>query len=412
MVMSEAENSQLPWDEGSGGPPLPLPDRATSDSGGEPDEAPLSLPDKPLLAPAAQLVDIDQIHQLDNSRSSLGDINSLSENIRVRGLLHPVVLRPAQDASHGCAYELIAGYRRLAAFEYLERIQIPAVIHDATDEDVLAELVSENQERENPTAPDEARTMQRMIDVFGWSHRQVAAHLGVDKSQVTKRLGMLKLPETIQEMVSEGKLTASHAEVIARLDSPESQQELADLAVKTGSSVAKLNGYASKIKERDDEKIEPDDPETKSADPDQPLDTLTSADVVPLTRMIVKADLPAAELARANLYVLLRGANDQEMLDTLQEKFGVAFAQLWEWVEVLDDAQVTELTETMLRRWLGAAHRYPTFPEALKSRFGEGLGELTDRERLILPEGIDLDGPDDDEDWSWDDEFGDDPDVF
>ena len=99
---------------------------------------------------------------------------------------------------------------------------------------------------------------QRMIDLFGLSHREVAARLGMSKSQVTKRLGLLKLPEKVQTMVGEGQISASHAEVIARLERPESQEELADLAVKSEAPVSKLNGYATKIKERDDERVGPE----------------------------------------------------------------------------------------------------------------------------------------------------------
>lgn len=382
---------------------LPLPAPPTADPAGPDtpaDEDEVILPDKPVVALDTALIDVAQVHELENSRACVGDLTSLAENIRVRGLLHPVKVRPAHDRSHGCDYELVVGYRRLAAFRVLERPQIPAVIEDRTDEEVLAELISENSERENPTALDEARTMQRMIDLFGWSHRQVAAQLGVDRSQVTKRLGLLKLPVKVQTMVGERQLSASHAEVIARLDREDSQEELADLAVKSEASVSKLHGYASKIKERDDERVEEDDPEAPGAsDADTPLDMLCADDIVRLPRLNVRAELTAADLARANLYVLLRSANDEEMLDTLSHTFGVAYAQLWDWVKTLSDEQVTELTETMLRRWLGAAHRYPTLPEDLRDRYGAGH-TFDAADGVALPDGTD--GPDD-----WDDDFDD-----
>ena len=250
--------------------------------------------------------------------------------------------------------------------------------------------------------------MKRMIDLFGWSHREVAAHLGLSKSQVTKRLGLLKLPEKVQSMMGEGKITASHAEVIARLDNPESQEELAELAVKKNAPVEKLNGYASKLKERDDERLDASDPETQEDDPNEPLDSLTVDDVVPIPRLIVKDDLDSDDYARAQLYMLLRSANDQEMLDTLQEQYGVAYAHLWEWVECLDDQQVSEMIETMLRRWLGAAHRYPTFPESLKQRYSAGESDLTNPDLLKLPDGIEP--PDEDDDFDWEAIFDDDND--
>lgn len=369
-----------------------------------PEDEELRLPDKPVAAPAARLVALDEIHELENSRSALGDVSRLAENIRVRGLLHPVLVRPAPaGAGHGRPYELIAGYRRLAAFRELGREQLPVIVREADDEEVLAELVSENLERENPNPLDEARTMQRMIDVFELSHREVGARLGLSKSQVTKRLGLLRLPEKVQSMVGEGQLTASHAEVIARLDRPESQEELAELAVKSEAPVAKLNGYASKIKERDDQRPEADE---VVADPEAPLDPLLVSDVVAMTRLVVREELGAEDLARANLLILLRNGYDEELLTVLAERYGIPYGQLWEWVEALDDGQVAELTEILIRRWLGAAHRYPTFSPGLLARFGAGTSD-EDPAALELPEGISAeDGLDDwDEEWGDDDEF-------
>jgi len=367
----------------------------------------ITLPDHVLQPLQVAEVPLSDIQLLQNVRSEIGaSMKGLAENIRVRGLLHPIVVRPAQDLAHGKPYELIVGYRRLKAFEELGRTEIPANIHAATDEDLLAELISENLQREGHSPLDEATVMQRMIDTFDWSHAQVAAQLGVDRSQVTKRLGLLKLPEKVQTMVAEGQLTASHAEVVARLDSEESQVELAELAVKKETPVSKLNAYASKIKERDEQKIEDEDEEAKPDDAAKPLDTINDEMVVDLPSMNVKEQLTEHQLAQSNLYILLRSANDEEMLSVLQELYGVPWLGLWDWVAELSEQQVSEMTETMIRRWLGAAHRLTTLPPALQASLGDGMGTMLGRPAPQLPSDIAQDAGDE-EDWDeeeWDDE--------
>jgi len=357
-----------------------------------------SLPDRPVEAPKAKLVVVDQIQPLQNVRSVLGDVAGLAENIRVRGLLHPVVLRPSIDPSHGKPYELIVGYRRLEAFRSLGRAEIPAVIHNASDQEVLAEVISENLQRENHSPMDEARTMQRMIETFDWSHAQVAQQLGVDRSQVTKRLGLLKLPEKVQTMVDEKKLSASHAEVVARLDTPEQQEELADLAVRLDAPVAKLNSYASKMKAQQQEE------ELSDIQPPDQDDPLEEPEVVVLQPTdlphLEVGDLTGAQASRAGLFVLLRSANDLEMLQYLEAECGTNWDQLWEWTGLLSEEQVDQMTKTMIRRWLGAAHRFPTLPLSLQDELG-GAGEPLSMPEDLPDMGV---GPEDDWDEDWDEE--------
>lgn len=361
------------------------------------------LPERPVEAPEAKLVKVADIEHLQNVRSVLGDVSGLAENVRVRGLLHPVVLRPAQDKSHGKSYELIVGYRRLAAFELLERKEIPAVIHQASEEEVLAEVISENLQRENHSPMDEARTMQRMIDTFDWSHAQVAQQLGVDRSQVTKRLGLLKLPEKVQDMVAEQKISASHAEVVARLDTPEQQEELAELAVRTEYSVAKLNSYASNIKAKQQEE---DLAEVQAPDQASPLETPAKVELTAteLPRLQL-SELTPVQLRRAELFILLRAANDLEMLQWLEEHCGASWDELWEWTGLLDKDGAEEMIRVITKRWLSAAHRLPTLPVALQDE----LGADTQEAELDIPEDLPTMGLNEED---WDEEWEDDEEPF
>lgn len=389
FTMSQDEEEILPFD---------------SESVEEEEE--VELPDFPYTPPNVLEVKVDDIQLLENVRSESEPPQALTENIRVQGLLHPIVVRPAKDKAHRKPYELVVGYRRLAAFKALEYETIPASVHEASDEQLLAELISENLQREDPSPIDEAKVMKRMIDTFNWSHAQVAAQLGVDRSQVTKRLGLLRLPDKVQGMVAEGELSASHAEVVARLDNEDSQVELAELAVKKEAPVSKLHNYATKLKERDDQRIEQDDPEAEPEDASKPLEKVDDDKVVDLPALEVKQGLNQGELARADLYILLRAGNDEEMLAVLNQRYGVTYSELWAWVSSLEEEEVSEMRETMIRRWLGAAHRFSTFPAALTEFFGDGTSTMSRQAEPEIPvEPDDFDDEDFDEDDFDDEDF-------
>lgn len=385
------------------GPDLPaVPDGGEAVADAHDDDAVVALPDRDLDA-VEQEIRIADIFELENIRPELTDIPELAESIRVRGLLHPVCVRPApEDASHGHKYELIVGYRRRAACELLGRETIKARVYGADEADVLADMLTENLMRKQLSPVAEARAMKRMMQTFGWTQGQVAAHLGVDRTQVTKRIGMLeKLAAPVLGLIEEGKLTASHGEVIARLETPEAQEQLADLAVRTEAPVSKLNSYASKIKDEQEQIDAVVEAGEQVLDQDLPLDVLPYEAAVALPALRVRDDLSAGQLGRANLYILLRAGNDTEMLEHLEERVGVPLEGLWDWVAELDEDQVAEMAETMVRRWLGAAHRLPTLPASLRAQLGSG-------ETTIGPPAPDL--PEGADDFDDEDDFGfDDP---
>lgn len=372
------------------------------------------LPTREVADPTVVLIPIEQIAELENVRPfhEMGDIEELAESVRVRGLLHPVRLRPAPaDAEHGKQYELVLGYRRLAAARLLKKTEIPAIVHTATDEELLADMVTENLQRKNLSAIAEARAMQRMIDTFGWTQGQVAAHLSVHRTQVVKRLQLLRLPEKVKAQMDEGLLTASHAEVIARLETEEEQVELAELAVRTQASVAKLNAYATRIKEKQDAEAVTAQP---TPDADLPLTPhFPDAGVTPLPGLALRDGLTAEDHARMQLFVLLRASNDLEMTQFLAEHFDVDRDDHWYWIGALSDAQVAALSQTLTVRWLQAAHRRPTLPADLISDLGAGERPVDSPRTPTAQEGTDglpalPDGDDDEELYDDELDFGED----
>lgn len=411
--LGHGEERESDLEELADGEELP----AGDDQGLEDEE--VEVPEKPIVKPTVEMIRLEDIHEPDNIRHELTHLEELASSIRAQGLIHPVVVRPRpDDAEHDKPYELVVGYRRKAAFELLGKEEIPAQVISADDREVLLERITENLQREDHSPMAEARAMQQMIDVFGMTHAEVAAYLGVSRPQVTKRLSLLGLPEKVQEMVEQEQITPSHAEVIASLPEAEEQEEVAELAVRTETPVSKLSSYVKKIKE-EKEKVEQAQAAASSGeaspeeiievvDQDTPLEVVRPEDVTELPALKVKEDLSSEQLDMALLYLLLRNANDVEMLEYLEERLGIGWHDLWDYVVDLTPEQRRNQIEVMIRRYLGAAHRYPTFPAELCEELGEGEVVVGFNAGPDL-EGVELE-PDYGDDWGdFNIEFSDDP---
>jgi ParB family transcriptional regulator, chromosome partitioning protein len=137
----------------------------------------------------------------------------LAQSLQTSGLLQPVVVRPASDTG----YELIAGERRCRAAERLGWQEISAVIRDVDDRTLLALALVENLQRDELSPMDEARAYQRLMADFAASHADIAELVGKERSTVANALRLLKLPEAVQQMVHDGRLTTGHARALLQL---------------------------------------------------------------------------------------------------------------------------------------------------------------------------------------------------
>lgn len=329
---------------------------------------------------------VDDIYEAENMRTGALNISNLVNAIRHRGLLHPVAVRKTpHGAPHELPYELIAGHRRLAAYRALGRAVIPVTVLDASDEEVLASRITENIQREDANAIDEARAMQQMIQLFEWTQTRVAAELGVAPSQVSKRLSLLSLPDPVVQLVAEGQLTGSHAEELASLSTPKAQIELADIAVRSNANVATLRKYVRKIQADETEAEEkialgPAAGETAPvvvADQNTPLDMATPFMAASIDYLQLRSTLTEGMRQRAMLYMLLRACNDVEALRYLEATVGVTRRTLWAWVMRQPQVEVERMISVMVTRWFMAGHRFPSFSEDLKAT----LGTVTDTAR-------------------------------
>ena len=140
----------------------------------------------------------------------------LAASIKAQGLIQPVVVH---SVGHD-RYELIAGERRWRAAQQAGLDEIPAVVRDVAPQAVLAMALIENIQREELTALEEAQALHRLIDEFDLTQQQVADAVGRSRAAVTNLLRLLELPETIRQLLDEGRLEMGHARALGTLPAP------------------------------------------------------------------------------------------------------------------------------------------------------------------------------------------------
>jgi ParB family chromosome partitioning protein len=156
--------------------------------------------------------------------------------MRTAGLLQPIVVRP----SGAGGYELIAGERRWRAAQRLEWAEIPAVVRDVDDRTLLTLALIENLQRDALSPIDEARGYQRLIEEFGVSQGAVGEQVGRDRSTVANALRLLKLPDSVQELVHRGALSTGHARALLALGDAPAIERLAKDVVARQLSVREV----------------------------------------------------------------------------------------------------------------------------------------------------------------------------
>ncbi len=139
------------------------------------------------------------------------DLEELAESIRHKGLVQPIIVRP--DPSQG-GYEIVAGERRWRAAQVAKLHEIPAVIRQLSDQDVLEFAIIENVQRADLNPIEEAGGYRELIERFGYTQDKLADVIGKSRSHLANTLRLLKLPDRVQAMVSNGQLTAGHARAL------------------------------------------------------------------------------------------------------------------------------------------------------------------------------------------------------
>jgi ParB family transcriptional regulator, chromosome partitioning protein len=160
-------------------------------------------------------------------------LEELAASIGVVGLLQPVVVRKIMPGH----YELVMGERRWRACELAGLSQIPAIVRETSDDDLLRDALIENLHREQLNPLEEAAAYQQLLDDFSATHEELARKVGRSRPHISNTIRLLSLPAGVQKRVAAGVLSAGHARALLAVDDLQSQEQLAHRIVAEGLSV-------------------------------------------------------------------------------------------------------------------------------------------------------------------------------
>ncbi len=187
----------------------------------------------------------------------------LAQSIRANGIIQPLIVR-RRGPEH---YELVAGERRWRAARMAGLDMVPALIQDLADERLLEITLIENIQREDLNPIELAQAFDRMARELQLSHEEIGRRTGKDRSTVTNMLRLLRLPEEVQVLLAERRLSPGHARALLGLPSADEQVELARKAVKQGLSVRQVERLVQKRTQppEEDGKRKRQDPNVRAA---------------------------------------------------------------------------------------------------------------------------------------------------
>ena len=147
------------------------------------------------------------------------ELESLADSIRQKGIIQPLIVRrkPGRDA-----YEIVAGERRWRAAQLAQLHEVPVVVRDLDDTEVLEVAIIENIQRADLNPLEEAHGYRQLMDRFGHTQERLAEALGKSRSHNANLLRLLTLPEPVLDLLRLGKLTAGHARALVTATNPES----------------------------------------------------------------------------------------------------------------------------------------------------------------------------------------------
>ncbi|HET9712260.1 MAG TPA: ParB/RepB/Spo0J family partition protein [Pyrinomonadaceae bacterium] len=171
-------------------------------------------------------------------------LESLAESIRSHGIVQPLLVRRRDGG-----YELVAGERRWRAAKIAGLTRVPIIVKEVPDESLLEIALIENIQREDLNPIEEAQAYKKLIETVGLTQEALASRVGRDRSYITNYLRLLRLPEDLQQLVKEGRLSTGHARTLLALSHPDQQRRVARQIIDGGLSVRVTENIVQKMVE-------------------------------------------------------------------------------------------------------------------------------------------------------------------
>lgn len=186
-------------------------------------------------ARADRVVPIERIHPNPNQPRRTfteDDLADLANSIRTKGVIQPLIVREV-SGTRG-EYQIVAGERRWRASQIAQLHELPVIIRDYTDEEVIEVAIIENIQRADLNPVEEAAGYRQLMDKFGHTQEKLSEALGKSRSHIANLMRLLNLPDEVLEMLRDGSLSAGHARALITSDQP---VELAKKVIAGGLSV-------------------------------------------------------------------------------------------------------------------------------------------------------------------------------
>ncbi len=169
-------------------------------------------------------------------------IQELANSILEHGVIQPIVLRKKDKG-----YEIVAGERRWRAAIKAGLSEVPCLIRELDDEQNMLLAIIENMQREDLNPIEEAEGLNQMIVTYGMTQEQVSKSVGKSRPYITNSIRLLKLPEYVRDLISEGKISAAHGRTVITVEDDEVRKRICEQIVKEGLSVRETERLVDEI---------------------------------------------------------------------------------------------------------------------------------------------------------------------
>lgn len=195
-----------------------------------------SAPESDKTVPIEQLVANPNQPRRHFAQEALDD---LANSIREKGIIQPLIVRETGNSQ----YEIVAGERRWRAAQLAQLHEVPVLVRDFDDTEVLEIAIIENIQRADLNAIEEAAGYRQLMDRFGHTQEKLAEALGKSRSHIANLLRLLSLPDDVCDLLRDGKISAGHARALVAAETP---SDLARIVVRDGLSVRATEALVKK----------------------------------------------------------------------------------------------------------------------------------------------------------------------